>query len=385
MKKLFYIGLLGIFLFEILNVYFIMPLPGSQRMNSIEAAYFLHSWRWVFRTIFVLMVLAGSVYALRVKKKWIPVVALLPVLVIVYVFNVKMTADNMFLQPENVVLKPQAENTVAGERLIIGVEHNGDARAYPIAFLEYHHQVRDSIGGKPVMVTYCNVCRTGRVFEPVVNGKYETFRLVGMDHFNAMFEDETTGSWWRQANGQAIIGKLQGTLLPEMESRQMTIDTWFALYPDGKVMQADEAFTTVYDSLAKFETGASKSRLVGTDSLSWKEKSWVVGISIGTSSKAYDWNDLEKEHVINDVVGETPIVLVLASDGQSFAAFKRPSDKRFTINDEDMLLCDSLAYDLSGRAISSLKNLERVKAYQEFWHSWRTFYPETQKYGTTRR
>ena len=42
MKKIFYIGVLGFGLFEILNVYFIMPMPGSQQMNSIDLAYFLH-------------------------------------------------------------------------------------------------------------------------------------------------------------------------------------------------------------------------------------------------------------------------------------------------------------------------------------------------------
>ncbi|MEZ4848709.1 MAG: hypothetical protein R3B93_08845 [Bacteroidia bacterium] len=61
----------------------------------------------------------------------------------------------------------------------------------------YHHQVLDTIGGKhimdlPVRLSY------RKDFEPVVNGKPEIFRLVGMDHFNAMFEDQTTKSWWRQ-------------------------------------------------------------------------------------------------------------------------------------------------------------------------------------------
>ena len=41
MKKLFYIGLIGLGLFEILKVYFIMPMPGSQQMESIDIAYFL--------------------------------------------------------------------------------------------------------------------------------------------------------------------------------------------------------------------------------------------------------------------------------------------------------------------------------------------------------
>jgi hypothetical protein len=53
------------------------------------------------------------------------------------------------------------------------------------------------------MVTYCTVCRTGRVYGPIINGKKETFRLVGMDHFNAMLEDATTKSWWQQATWDA--------------------------------------------------------------------------------------------------------------------------------------------------------------------------------------
>src|SRR5205814_3665155 len=60
-----------------------------------------------------------------------------------------------------------------------------------------------------VMVSFCTVCRTGRVFDPVVDGRIERFRLVGMDHFNAMFEDVRTRSWWRQATGEAMVGPMR--------------------------------------------------------------------------------------------------------------------------------------------------------------------------------
>ena len=39
-KKFFYSGIIGISLFEILNVFFIMPMPGSQEIKSINIAYF---------------------------------------------------------------------------------------------------------------------------------------------------------------------------------------------------------------------------------------------------------------------------------------------------------------------------------------------------------
>ncbi|MEJ0034279.1 MAG: hypothetical protein WDO15_29855 [Bacteroidota bacterium] len=70
MKKLFYFGLLGLALYEIANVYFIMPMPGSQRMNSINLAYFIYSYRWWFRIIFIGMILVGAMDAFSIRWKW---------------------------------------------------------------------------------------------------------------------------------------------------------------------------------------------------------------------------------------------------------------------------------------------------------------------------
>jgi hypothetical protein len=75
--------------------------------------------------------------------------------------NFKMAADHMFYQPKKLLMVAADSNKVDAERLVIGVNHNGEARAYPIQFIGYHHQVQDTVGGKPVIVTYCTVCRTG--------------------------------------------------------------------------------------------------------------------------------------------------------------------------------------------------------------------------------
>ena len=380
MKKLFYTGLALLSLFEILNVYFIMPIPGSQKMNSIDLAYFLYSWRWAFRAIFTVMIIAGSFAAFQIKRKWVPLIPLLFTVAIIYIFNFRMKADKMFLQPSTIVLKSQAENKVPGERLVIGIENNGEAKAYPIEFLTYHHQVRDTVGGRQVMVTYCSVCRSGRIYEPMVNGKYETFRLVGMDHFNAMFEDASTCSWWQQSTGEAVAGALKGNVLPELEAMQMTINKWFELYPHGQVLQGDEASVREYDSLAKFEQGKSEGRLTRTDSLSWNDKSWVIGIQVEDASKAYDWNDLKRKGIIHDTIGHTSLVLIVSTDGQSFAAFERPDDKIFTLRN-DTLFSDNTYYDFTGKDLKMPTNhLRSINAYQEFWHSWVTFHPETRQY-----
>lgn len=378
MKKLFYIGATGLALFEVANVYFIMPMPGSQRMNSLDLAYFLYSYRWGFRMVFGLMTLIGIIPVFQIKHKWLPALLLMIAAGVTYLFNFRMTADHMFLQPQYLSFKPKDRNLLNDSSIVVGVENNGQVKAYPVRFIVYHHQVQDTVGGKPIIATYCSVCRTGRVYEPVVKGKHEKFRLVGMDHFNAMFEDATTKSWWRQANGEAVTGSLKGEALPEVESVQMTIKKLFELYPGALVMQLDNLWKEKYDTLGKFEKGKSKSKLTRTDSLSWKDKSWVVGVQMGEHSKAYDWLDLKKLRVINDEIGSQPVAIVLATDDQSFAAFERSSSETFSLRN-DSIIVSGTAFTFSGKGLSNL-SLKRIKAYQEFWHSWKTFHPNTKQY-----
>ena len=378
MKNFFYIGLIGLGLFEILNVYFIMPMPGSQKMESIDIAYFLYSYRWVFRAVFALFILTGSFSAIKTKRKWIPVAAVIPVVVVIYFFNFKMTADHMFLQPHELVFHFRSDNTLIDSSLVIAVTRKMESKAYPIRYIQYHHQVRDSIGGKPIMVTYCNVCRTGRVFEPLVDGKPANFRLVGMDHFNAMFEDQATKSWWRQATGEAIAGTSKGAVLPEVTSSQYALGTFFALHPFGKVMVAEASSKNNYDPLGRFEKGTSHSSLTRTDTLSWRDKSWVIGVQVGNQSKAYDWIDVKKMKIINDLVGKTPIVVAIASDGQSFVALERNINEIFRLRN-DSLASSARKFDFEGQSATGV-DAKKIKAYQEFWHSWKQFHPDTERY-----
>jgi hypothetical protein len=214
-----------------------------------------------------------------------------------------------------------------------------------------------------------------------VNNQHEKFRLVGMDHFNAMFEDATTGSWWRQATGEAVVGPLKGKTLPEVTSNHVTLKKWFELYPDAVVMQIDEVSKTYYDTLGRFEKGRSKGKLTRTDSISWKDKSWVVGVQVNSESKAYDWIELKQKRIVNDIVGGQPIVIAVGEDNISFAAFERLSEMdTFTVRNDTLFLQEK-RYNFSGRDLGTLtERLEPLKAYQEFWHSWRTFHPDTKQY-----
>jgi len=373
MKKHFYFGLALLLIFELLNVYFIMPFPGSQNIESINFAYVLYSYRWFFRIIFSVYILLGFKDIIKSNYKLIPVFVFLIVFIAIYIINFKMSADHMFLQPSQLKFENIKNNNLDRSALVIGVTINEEAKAYPIRYLSYHHQIQDLVGGENIIVTYCNVCRSGRVYSPIVKNRLEKFRLVGMDHFNAMFEDETTHSWWRQANGEAIAGKLKGEKLTEINSIQVTLDKWFQLYPDGLIMQADKASLMSYDTLGKFEKGLSTGSLTKSDSSSWSSKSWVIGVKVENQSKAYDWNELKAKRIINDKIGNTPIVLIISEDNNSFVAYERPKNQQFTIK-KDTLYSGNYSYDFLGNNIQTGEmQLKKINSYQEFWHSWKYF------------
>ena len=380
MKKAFVVGVVGLLLFELANVYFIMPLPGSQRMRSVEFAHLLFTWRWWIRGLLALFILIGVAPAWRTAgwRRWLVPASLVLLAAETYMANFKMAADQVFKQPTSLVMQPAARNDVPLDRLVVGIEINGDARAYPLRFIGYHHHVRDVVGGQPVLVSYCTVCRTGRVFVPAVDGKLESFRLVGMDHFNAMLEDSSTGTWWRQANGEAVVGDRKGTMLTEIPSVQVTLEQWLALHPNTLIMQSDSVFETQYAKDYAFERGTSRKKLTGTDTLSWRDKSWVVGLTVNGRSKAYDWNQLRHDRIIHDSVGGVPIVIVLARDTTSFFAFERPSANALFSLRGDSLVTGADVYDLTGRGTKG--QLKALRASQEFWHSWRTFQPATERF-----
>ncbi len=387
-------------LLEVARVYFIMPFPGSQlglgeeqrSLGRVELAYWLHQNTGWLRVIGLLLV-AYPAYIVFTKprQRWHQFAAIGLLLVYggsFYMVNREMMADQMFQQPIHKRVVPMSQNKIPLNKLVLGFEAFGQATAYPIQLIGYHHQVRDTVGGQPIMVTYCTVCRTGRVFSPLVRGQADEFRLVGMDHFNAMFEDKRTGSWWRQATGEAIVGPMRGLSLSELTARQMTLREWAAEHPNTRVLQADSTFAEEFESMKRYDRGLSKGKLTRRDSASWQPKSWVIGVEWAGFAKAYDWNQLQSKRILNDVVGGEPVVLAMASDSASFGVWSRRVGVQ-TLNFQyaNRQLTDAetksvwtwrgkcVSGPLLGRQLAAMP-----KAYQEFWHSWRSFHPKTERF-----
>lgn len=383
------IGLVYLIAVEILRVYFIMPFPGSQKADTIDIAYFIDRnilWLRLIGFAITIIPLTGILKNSKTWKKVVTILALLFYAFVFYMFNFKFLADKMFYQPKNKLLVNASSDTTNRNNLVIGVAINNEAKAYPIEVIGYHHQVRDTIGGEAVMITYCTVCRTGRVYSPRVHGKPENFRLVGMDHFNAMFEDATTKSWWRQQNGTAIAGPLKGSALKEIFSQQMALGAWLALYPNSYVLQTDSNFRKQYADLDGYDEDTLQSSLEKRDSASWQLKSWVIGVHVNNNFKAYDWNKVAKNKLIEDDFEDIPLLLTMSNDERSFYALSRNTDNgilHFAYDSTFSFLRDDKTgstWNINGLCIDgTLKGhqLKPVQAYQEFWHSWKTFHPRT--------
>jgi hypothetical protein len=376
---------------EVFRIWFVMPFPGSQRSETVNIAYWFNTYIVWIRILTLAVLSIALIRVFRQGKNWEKFALALGIagyIVLFILFNYRLPADKIFSLPTNKSFMPVAESPDKS-KLVIGVIINGEAKAYPIQLIGYHHQVMDTVGNEPVIMTYCTVCRTGRAYSTRINGHAETFRLVGMDHFNAVFEDESTKSWWQQANGQAIAGPLSGSSLAEIPSTQLTIESWMRQYPNSMVMAPDPLYDERYFRLEDYDRGTMQSSFVKRDLLPWQPKSWIVGVKNEFTSMAYDWNELVKKRVIQDSLQSLPIIIAIEADTTSFHVYDRRINGqvlRFDTDSSYNYLTDRntrSTWNMDGLCVNGpLKGqqLTRVQAYNEFWHSWESFQPNVKKY-----
>jgi len=230
------------------------------------------------------------------------------------------------------------------------------------------------------------MCRTGRVYSPVINGTRQNFRLVGARHYNAIVEDEGTKTWWYQATGQAAVGRLKGQHLNELPYEQSTLASWLEKHPASLILQPDKHYMNEYSDLKNYDRIQSidkDSTLKNKDSLI--RRSWMLGVIINGQAKAYDWRRLFKKHLLNDHVNKTPLVVAIEKDSLTFHAFNPTVNGRelhFKLDTAGMLTDNetSSVWDWDGLSTAgTLKGsrLSKIQAYQEYWHSWKHFHPGT--------
>ncbi len=235
--------------------------------------------------------------------------------------------------------------------VVLGVTSGKTAKAYPLRILVRHEIVNDSIGQKPIVVTFCPLCGTGMVFGARVGSSVLTFGVSGL-LFNSdvLMYDHQTGSLWSQLGMQGVSGRYAGRPLEWVVSSQMTWAAWKAKYPDSLVLSTDTGYPMDYRTwpYAQYDRQAGPMYPVTVNQPVLPEKEWVVGIVVNGVAKAYALRSLVKfgTPYVSDRVGNKNVLVGFDPVAQKVQAL-----------DAD-----------SGAPIPSVR---------VYWFAWQAFYPRT--------
>ncbi len=201
-----------------------------------------------------------------------------------------------------------------------------------------------------------------------IDGVPHTFGNYGALFMNAMtWWDHETRSVWSQPWGRAIDGDYRGVELFLLPSRVTTWTDWKAAHPDTLAMVND------VDSLI----GPARQGF---------SANYVLGLVVGEEAKAYYYEDVAAEGLLNDSFAGLPIVIWADETGMQ-AYFRQVEERTLTFQFEKSQVMDretGSSWDLA-RGIASdgpLRGtaLQAVPSSSAFDWAWRDFYPQSEFY-----
>ena len=180
---------------------------------------------------------------------------------------------------------------------VLGIDYQGEARAYPIRILNWHEIVNDTIQGKPLSVTFCPLCGTGIVYQGEVQGRSLRFGVSGLLYnSDVLLYDRQTDTLWSQILSKGINGPLAGQKLTMIPSSQTSWEKWRKLHPNTKVLSTKTGFSRDYSRSPYGDYAQNRQTYfpVSAKSRRYHPKERVMGISINGKHKAYPFAELAK-------------------------------------------------------------------------------------------
>lgn len=218
------------------------------------------------------------------------------------------------------------------------------------------------------------------------------FGVSGKLIMNALvMYDRQTESLWSQILGVAVEGPLAGRRLEQVPALMTTWRKWAQLHPDTRALDIGRA---ARDSYRAYYAG-DEAGILGESRADTRlpKKELVTGVSIDGAAAAYPWRELEAALVVNDVVGETPVLVVHDAATRTTALFDRRAAGRvlcFQLKSEGergaVLIDEETGSEWSAWNGASFDGplsravLTRLPATSAFWFAWKDFYPETRVY-----
>lgn len=291
---------------------------------------------------------------------------------------------------------PAAQLTELGDdEEVLGLTVNGMSRAYPARFIAWHHIVNDTLGGKPVAVTYCSVCNSGLAFDAMLDGKRRLFNVFGLYRGVMAMIDPSTNTVWAHLAGEALLGPDKGKTLTVLPLVNTTWGEWKRLHPASTTPFWDARYRRYYSQ--KVVSGQDylppmfPATLQGLKDDRLAPNALVLAVRVEGRPRAYPYAALAKAgNAVQETVGSTPLVAFFTPQPQTGAAFDRRLDGRtldFTrVPDASSLFTDSQTHSqwtVEGRAVTgplSGKQLTPFPSLQSEWYGWSAYFPQTTVY-----
>ncbi|MCA1674045.1 MAG: DUF3179 domain-containing protein [Actinobacteria bacterium] len=302
------------------------------------------------------------------------------------------------------VSQDAAEEFLADREPVLVVEQDDAVRAYPIQILVWHEIVNDTLGGRPIAVTYCPLCNSSVVFDRRVDARELTFGTTGnLRRSDLVMWDRQTESWWQQLSADAVVGELTGERLKVLPSQTLSWADFRATFTAGDVLSRDTGSDRDYGSnpYQGYDDADSQPFLFdgkADDRLPPKERVAAVFPDRG-DPVVVPFSRLVDEPAVNANVGGEPVVVLykpgvvspldnaaISKSRQvgTAAAFRRRHDGR-TLEFEPAGKGryrdrqTGSRWDITGRATAGPlegKRLQQVRHDQQFWFALAAFLPE---------
>lgn len=279
------------------------------------------------------------------------------------------------------------------DELTFGAVINGAARSYPHRILDFHELANDTLGGEPVALANCTLCRTGMLFSRKVGDRVLDFKTSGLLwNSNKVMVDTQTGSLWRQLTGEAIAGELKGTVLDVFPMTVTLYGEWIAEHPDSDVvaipggdreLNLGDAEIPV-DVGYSYEPNAAYSDYYGTESLwfptfdvpdAFDRKEQVATLEIGGARVAVGIEALAEAGPQLLTVGARSVLVVSTGAGARFYDVEDPSVLDAGADGSVTLPVGAVAGE-SAITVNGTR-LERLASSQSFWFAWHGTFPDT--------
>jgi hypothetical protein len=297
---------------------------------------------------------------------------------------------------------------------VMVVDIDGDVRAYPLAILTWHEIVNDTVGGVPLVVTYCPLCNSALVFERTVEGpdgpEVLDFGTSGRLYLsNLVMYDRQHRNLWTQFEGEAVVGE------PFLGAQLRRVPAWlfgFAelveLHPDAQVLSRDTGYNRDYgrNPYTGYDTADSDPFLFrGELDDRFPPMTRLVGLADGDDAVAVTLDHLTEERTVETELADRTVVVLWAPgqasaldtaaidagrdvgqtaafvaelDGQAVSLDPSGAAGRFVDADTGSV------FDLRGRALDGPlegQQLEAVPHDDTFWFVWVAFRPDTELLG----